>query len=74
MNHRVHVIFEEYGRSNGMADAAESKSADRKVVKVRLRSPMEPLLKNAGNRKKSSFLLGFWQFDLSSTLSTTASQ
>ena len=42
-----------------MADAADSKSADRKVVKVRLLSPTEPLIKNTGNNEKSSYLLGF---------------
>ena len=36
------------GRSGGMADAADSKSADRKVVKVRLLSPAPRLRCSAG--------------------------
>ena len=42
-----------------MADAADSKSADRKVVKVRLLSPTESLIKNTGNSKEFSFYWGF---------------
>ena len=42
-----------------MADAADSKSADRKVVKVGLLSPTESLIKNTGNSKESSFYWGF---------------